>query len=150
MDLIINQMMKFQVMHITYGNRTVKLFTGTSVTKAYFTGTVNRNTFPLFTIVHMLFKVIVSFLGNTVFPDFRKLFPGFVYVVIGHFQCLHNILFIRTIKYRCFNLKAKSFGGKTKMNLQDLSDIHTGRYAQWVQHDIQRPAIRQERHIFNW
>ena len=35
------------------------------------------------------------------------------------------------------------------MNLQDLSDIHTGRYAQWVQHDVERTAIRKERHILN-
>ena len=35
------------------------------------------------------------------------------------------------------------------MNLQNLPDIHTGRYAQRVQNDIQRTAIRQERHILN-
>ena len=35
------------------------------------------------------------------------------------------------------------------MNLQHLPDIHTGRYAQRVQYDIQRAAIRKERHILN-
>ena len=35
------------------------------------------------------------------------------------------------------------------MNLQDLSDIHTGRYAQWVQYDVERTTIRKERHILN-
>ena len=34
------------------------------------------------------------------------------------------------------------------MNLQHLSDVHTGRYAQWVQYDIQRTAIWKEWHIF--
>ena len=34
------------------------------------------------------------------------------------------------------------------MNLQDLSDIHTGRYTQRIQHDIQRTTVRQEWHIF--
>ena len=33
------------------------------------------------------------------------------------------------------------------MHLQDLSDVHSGRYAQRVQHDIQRTSVRQERHI---
>ena len=33
------------------------------------------------------------------------------------------------------------------MNLQNLSDIHTGRYAQRVQYDIERTAVRKERHI---
>ena len=30
-----------------------------------------------------------------------------------------------------------------------LSDIHTGRHAQRIQHDIQRTSVRQERHIFH-
>ena len=33
------------------------------------------------------------------------------------------------------------------MDLQYLSDIHTGRYTQRIQHDIQRPSVWQERHI---
>ena len=35
------------------------------------------------------------------------------------------------------------------MDLQHLSDIHTGRHAQGVQHDIQRTAVGQERHILH-
>ena len=35
------------------------------------------------------------------------------------------------------------------MDLQHLPDIHTGRYAQRVQHDVQRPSVRQERHILH-
>ena len=34
------------------------------------------------------------------------------------------------------------------MDLQDLSDIHTGRHAQRVQHDVQRTSVGQIRHIF--
>ena len=33
------------------------------------------------------------------------------------------------------------------MDLKHLSDIHTGRYAQRIQHDIQRTAIWKEWHI---
>ena len=35
------------------------------------------------------------------------------------------------------------------MDLQDLTDIHSGRNAQRVQHDIQRTSVRQERHILH-
>ena len=35
------------------------------------------------------------------------------------------------------------------MDLQDLSDVHTGRYTQRIQHDIQRTAVRKEWHILN-
>ena len=33
------------------------------------------------------------------------------------------------------------------MDLQHLSDVHTGRHTQRVQHDVQRTSVRQERHI---
>ena len=36
------------------------------------------------------------------------------------------------------------------MNLEHLSDVHTRRHTQWVQHDIQRTSIRKEWHIFYW
>ncbi len=35
------------------------------------------------------------------------------------------------------------------MDLQHLADVHAGRHAQRVQHDVQRGAVRQERHILH-
>ena len=35
------------------------------------------------------------------------------------------------------------------MDLKHLPDIHTGRHAKRVQHDIQRPPVRQKRHILH-
>ena len=35
------------------------------------------------------------------------------------------------------------------MNLQNLSDIHTGRDTQGVQNDIKRASVRQERHVLH-
>jgi len=43
---------------------------------------------------------------------------------------------------------AQSLGCIAQMDLQDLSDIHTGRDAQGVQDYVQRSAVRQIRHIF--
>ena len=36
------------------------------------------------------------------------------------------------------------------MCFQNLSDIHTARYAQWIKNNLNRLAIRQERHVFTW
>ena len=36
------------------------------------------------------------------------------------------------------------------MDLQNLSDVHSGRYTQWIQYDIQRSSVWQEWHIFDW
>ena len=38
-------------------------------------------------------------------------------------------------------------GRVAEVDFQNLTDVHTGRNAQRVQHDVQRRAIRQERHI---
>ena len=35
------------------------------------------------------------------------------------------------------------------MDLKHLSDVHTGRHAQRVQHNVQRTSVWQERHIFH-
>src|SRR5699024_886756 len=56
---------------------------------------------------------------------------------------------VRAVKDRSRNIETEGCRCKTQMDLQHLSDIHTGRYAQRVQHDIQRTSVRQERHIFH-
>ena len=45
------------------------------------------------------------------------------------------------------HLPAKGLGGIAQMDLQHLTDVHTGGNAQGVQHDIQRGAVGQEGHI---
>ena len=39
--------------------------------------------------------------------------------------------------------------GPAQVNLQHLSNVHTGRYTQRVQHDIQWTSVRKEWHILN-
>ena len=58
-------------------------------------------------------------------------------------------MLIRSVEYRRSHVKAERLGRQRKMNLQYLSDIHTGRHAQRVQNDIQRTAVRQIRHILH-
>ena len=47
------------------------------------------------------------------------------------------------------DLFTEHVAGPGKMDFQDLADVHSGRYAQWVQYQIDRTAIRGERHIFD-
>lgn len=46
MDLIVNQMVQFQVVHVSDGYRTVKIFTGTSISQSYFSVSGKRNALP--------------------------------------------------------------------------------------------------------
>ena len=45
-------------------------------------------------------------------------------------------------------MPAKLCGGSAEVNLKHLTDVHTGRNAKGVKENIQRSAVRKERHIF--
>ena len=47
------------------------------------------------------------------------------------------------------DLLANAHSRPTKMRFQDLADVHSRRYTQRVQHDIDRLAIFKEWHIFD-
>ena len=53
MDLIVNQVMQLQVMHVADGYRAVKVLSGTSVTKSYLTVALERNALPQLTVLQM-------------------------------------------------------------------------------------------------
>src|SRR5690606_30414190 len=47
------------------------------------------------------------------------------------------------------DLVADTFRSHTQVGFQDLTDVHTRRYAQWVQYDIYRRTVSIVRHIFD-
>src|SRR5579884_2465992 len=67
----------------------------------------------------------------------------------GALQVLLDVLFGRAIEDRRGDLEAQGGGSPTQVRLHDLTDIHTVRHAKRVEDDIDRGAIRQERHILN-
>ena len=60
---------------------------------------------------------------------------------------LYNVFLSSTVEYRGGNVPSLLLCGKTKVNFQYLSYIHSGRYAQRVKHYLERLTVFQERHI---
>ena len=58
-----------------------------------------------------------------------------------------NIFLVCAVENRGGYVKSKRCCCKAQVDLQHLSDVHTGRHTQRVQHDVQRTSVRQERHI---
>ena len=58
MDLIVNQVMQFQIVHVTDGYRAVEIFTCTSVTETHFTVSGDRNTFPQCSVCFVLIQIL--------------------------------------------------------------------------------------------
>ena len=129
-------MMELEVVHDTDGDRVVEGFTGTSVIEDGLAVADHQTLFA----------------GNGV--DFRK---GILTlrVFVGHNRAGHagkfhagGDIFLRcAVEYGRHDLPAQLLGGNTEMNLQHLTDVHSGRYAQRIQDDVERGTVRQERHI---
>ena len=75
--------------------------------------------------------------------------PLQIHIVIGKLQSVHDIIFVCTVKHRRGHIETQSLRRKGKVNLQHLPDVHTGRHAQRIQHDIQRTSVGQIRHILH-
>ena len=149
MNLIVHQMVQLQIMHVTNRNWTVKIFPCTPVPQAHLSVTVNLNPLPQLPVFQMRSQIIHDLRLYRILIFLRKFFPGAVDIIIGNAQGIHNIHLICTVKHRGGNIKAQSPGCKAQMNLQHLSDIHTGRHTQRIQHNIQWTPVGQKRHILH-
>ena len=59
-----------------------------------------------------------------------------------HLEAFRDVLLGRAVKYGGHYLPAELSRGKSEVDLKDLTDIHSGRNAQRVQHDFKRRTIR--------
>src|SRR5690554_4558152 len=53
-----------------------------------------------------------------------------------------------TVENGCRKFHSQLFSCPSQHSLEDLSEVHTGRYTQWVQDDIYGCSVGEERHIF--
>ena len=67
--------------------------------------------------------------------------------VTGIFQQVNGVDFAGSVKYRSRDIPVFIFGSQSQMYLQDLPDVHSGRYAQRVQHDLKGLSAFQEGHV---
>ena len=108
MNLIINKVMEFEIMHESDCYRIIKIFTCTSVTKSYFTITSNLNTFPFSSVSLILIKVIKYFRNELALIFSCKLIPFKVSIIISKIKCIHDIILVCTVEYRCRNIKSEN------------------------------------------
>ena len=149
MDLVVYQVMQFQHVYAADGDRVVEGFARTSVVQHGLAGRVDAR--QLDHVLHIFFVRAVEYGhghldgGQGVIAgaaDIGRLRHAVLVEIVARgaqffFQAFHLFL----------DLHAQMQAGPAQMGFQDLADVHTGRYAQGVQHDLDRFAVRQERHI---
>ena len=160
-------------MHVADGNRAVEILTCSAVTQTYLSISGNRYTLPYLSVLSIVRQILhylrkkffsvkafkgfalplsaVSSCGKTIFLPvccFRCI-EGQIYIIICQIQSIHNVVLVCTAEYRSCHIKAKCLCSKGKVNLQYLSNVHTGRHTQRIQYNIQRTSVGQIRHIFH-
>ena len=78
---------------------------------------------------------------------FRELLPALVCVIVRKDQGLGDIILVCAIEDRGRNIDTQNLRSEGKMQLEHLSDVHSGRYAERVQYDIERTTVRKVRQI---
>ena len=126
-DLIVNEMMQLEVIHIADRYKAVELFSRSAVYKLRFC--VLRH----------------GYLGEIYAGTVLALISGSL--LLRHSEHLSDVLLVSAVEYRSHYLPAESLGGIAEMDFQHLTDVHTGRNAERVKNDIERSTVGQERHI---
>ena len=111
-DLVVYEVMQFEVVHITYGRAVFKRFARSSVVE-------------LDLAVH--FAVLVD--------------------KTALLEKLSDVLLVCAVEHRRCDFPVEHVSDKTEVNFENLSDVHTARNAERVEHDLKRCAVRHERHI---
>ena len=165
MDLFINKVMQLEVIHHARGHAVGKRFTGTAVIEHSLA--VIGQARPLQPGPDFAFIRAVEHrsLGDDALVQLADgLAEGFV------IHAVHKIINSRSVGgtpggedilhfpahhvesgsavHHCGELAAKFFGGPAQVGFHDLPDIHTGRHAQGVEHDVHGAAVGKEGHVF--
>ena len=139
MDLIVDQVMQLEVVHITNSNAVIKLFTGTAIVNGSLAVTIQLDLGEVDDVA--LLAHDLGELGGIC---------GSILAVphlAGGIKSIADVVLAGRIKDRGHDLDAAGLGSVAEVDFQHLTDVHTGRHAQRVQHDVQRSAVGQVGHI---
>src|SRR5687768_1330214 len=67
----------------------------------------------------------------------------------GSLQGIADVLLRCTVEDRCRGLEPQRVHRPAEMRLEDLADVHAARHAERVQDDVDRGAVRHERHVLD-
>ena len=61
-----------------------------------------------------------------------------------------DVLFVCAVENRSCDLPIEHMRDEAEVHFEDLSNVHTGRNAEWVKHDLKRSTVSHKRHVFLW
>ena len=168
----VNQVVQFQIVHHTDCNLAVKCFAGTAVIQRDLSFTVveaqllNLRIFAWVSQVQhfadfRLFRTVEYRRGERcTFAQVRSQFDDFFIcqtvqiffltaTVVEFVQEFTQLAGFALLFQHTVDAFTDTFCRPTQVNFQNLTNVHTGRYAQWVQYDVYRTAVSHVRHVFH-
>ena len=136
-------------MHMPDRDRAVKILSCPAVAQPHLAVPRDRHSFPELSVLPVLRQIVHHFRQELLLVFCLKLLPLEIDIVICKVECVHDIQLIRAVKHGCGNVESKCLCRQGEMDLEHLSNVHTGRHAERVQHDIKRTPVRQIRHILH-
>ena len=65
----------------------------------------------------------------------------------GQLEQQPDLALVRALEHRRLGIEAEDPRRPPEVGLQDLPDVHAARHAERVEHDVDRPTVREERHV---
>ena len=148
-DLIVNQVMQLQIVHVSDGYRAVEELAGAAVAQSDLSVSAQRHSLPELSVLQMAAQILHHLRLQGIFIFLLEILPGSVYIVVGHVQGVHDVILVGAVEHGGGDIEAQRSRREAQVQLQHLPDIHTGRHAQRIQHDIQGTSVGQEGHILH-
>ena len=82
MDLIVYQVVKLQVMHVSDGSRAVEILAGAAVAEKDFSVSLDRHALPEGTMLQIIAEIFHNLRLNQVFVLLLEVFPFHVHIVV--------------------------------------------------------------------
>src|SRR5690606_16606839 len=159
--LVVDQVVQFQHVHVADGGRTLELVTGTTVEQAHlaalrqigqlqhgldlgFLGAVehgSRHRYTAFEVLRQLEDLVVG--------ELVEVFLAPTDLVVDLVEELAQFGDLALLFEHAVDLLAQALGRQAQVGFKDLTDVHTRRNTQRVQHDVDRSTVGVVRHVFN-
>ena len=131
--------MQLEVVHIAHGDAVVELLAGAAVVDGGLAVAVQLDLGEVDDVALLAHDLgqLGGILGGVLAVPFGA----------GIVEGVADVVLTGRVEHRGHDLDAAGLGGVAQVDLQHLTDVHTGRHAQGVQHDIQGGAVGQVGHI---
>src|SRR5262249_54999673 len=74
--------------------------------------------------------------------------PAETILLLRVFEVFANLAFLNSGEHWSRDFESERLGCDAEVRFQNLTDVHSARHAEWIQHDLNRSSVREERHVF--